>query len=276
MKINAAYSMHARPTEERVKKNFALAASIALFLLAFACTACAQTLDDYVTAQMQWEHIPGLSLAVVKDGKIVLAKGYGLANVETKTPATPETVYKIGSVSKQFLASGIMLLVQDGKISLDDKASKYLEGTPDSWKDITIRHLLSHTSGIVRESPGFEPYKTQTDAEVIKAAYALPLRFSPGKKWAYSNVNYYALAEIIHKVSGKAWSDFIAERIFAPAGMKALTITTADIVPWRARGYDNKGGKLHNAEDWLAVRPSGAFISTVLDFAKWDAARLFF
>ncbi|HWF06464.1 MAG TPA: serine hydrolase domain-containing protein [Candidatus Angelobacter sp.] len=277
MKINAAHSDHARPTEERVKKSSALAASMTLLLLAFACTASAQvfntqTLDDYVTAQMQWEHIPGLSLAVVKDGKIILAKGYGLANVETRTPATPETVYKIGSVSKQFLAAGIMLLVQDGKLSLDDKASKYLEGTPDSWKEITVRHLLSHTSGIVRESPGFEPYKTQTDAEVIKATYALPLRFAPGEKWAYSNVNYYALAEIIHKVSGKPWSDFIAERIFAPAGMKATTTTTADIVLSRASGYDNKGGKLHNAEDWPAVRPSGAFISTVLDFAKWDAA----
>jgi D-alanyl-D-alanine carboxypeptidase len=123
----------------------------------------------------------------------------------------------------------------------------------------------------LRDSPGFEPYKVQADIEVIKATYALPLRFAPGEKWVYSNVNYYALAEIIHKASGKPWSDFIAERIFAPAGMKATTTTTDDIVPMRASGYDTKG-KLHNAENWLAVRPSGAFISTVLDFAKWDAA----
>jgi D-alanyl-D-alanine carboxypeptidase len=254
-----------------LKKTFMRIVPMALLLLALACAAGAQTLDEYVAAQMQWEHIPGLSLAVMKDGKIILAKGYGFANVETKTPATPETVYKIGSVSKQFIAAGVMLLVQDGKISLDDKASKYLEGTPDSWKEITVRHLLSHTSGIVRESPGFEPYKLQADLEVIKAAYALPLRFAPGEKWAYSNVNYYALAEIIHKASGKPWSDFIAERIFAPAGMKATTTTTDEIIPMRAAGYDTKG-KLHNAENWLAVRPSGAFISTVLDFAKWDAA----
>src|SRR5687767_15644958 len=103
---------------------------------------------------MQRQHLPGLSLVVIKDHKIVKVQGYGLANVELNVPATAETVYKIGSVSKQFIAAGIMLLIQESRISLDDKISKFLEGTPDTWKDITVRHLLTHTSGIVREAPG--------------------------------------------------------------------------------------------------------------------------
>ncbi len=162
--------------------------------------------DDYVKVQMQRRHIAGLSLAVVKNGKILKAKGYGLANVETSTPATAETVYKIASISKQFLATGIMLLVQDGKLGLDDKVSKYLDGTPAKWKDITIRHLFAHTSGLVRDPPGFDPFKARPDAEVIRSAYSTKLDFVAGNKWDYSNLGYYMLAEIIHKASGKPWS----------------------------------------------------------------------
>ena len=103
---------------------------------------------------MERQHLPAISLVVIKDQKIIKSAGYGLANVELNVAATPETVYKIGSVSKQFIATGILLLVQDGKISLDDNISKFLEGTPEAWKSITIRHLLTHTSGLVREAPG--------------------------------------------------------------------------------------------------------------------------
>lgn len=222
---------------------------------------------------MQRRHIAGLSLAVVKNGKILKAKGYGLANVETSTPATAETVYKIASISKQFLAAGIMLLAQDGKLGLDDKISKYLDGTPATWKDITIRHLLTHTSGLMQDPPGFDPFKARPDADVIRSAYSTKLSFAPGDKWDYSNLGYFVLGEIIHKVSGKPWSAFLTERVFAPAKMTATcTATTSDIVPHRASGYGWNEGKLENAENWVAVRPSGAFLTTVLDMAKWDNA----
>ena len=125
--------------------------------------------------------------------------------LELNVPARADTVYKIGSVSKQFISAGILLLAQEGKLSLDDPISKYLDGTPETWKPITIRHLLTHTSGIVREAPGFDPLKVQSDADVIKTAYSLPLRFTPGEKWEYCNVGYFSLAEIIRKVSGKPW-----------------------------------------------------------------------
>jgi len=246
--------------------------AIALLLTA-AVVARADNVDDFVKSEIQKQHIAGASIAVIKDGKIVKAEGYGFANIELNVPAKPETVYKIGSVSKQFIASGIMLLIDEGRISLDDKISKFLEGTPETWKDITVRHLLTHTSGIVREAPGFDPMKVQDDADVIKTAYPLPLRFQPGEKWEYCNVGYFTLAEIIHKVSGKPWPDYLKERLFAPLEMTATRTTTmTDLVPNRANGYLWKSGSQQNADVFFALRPSGAFLSTVLDMAKWDAA----
>ena len=247
---------------------------LALVLLFSATvTVRADKADDYIKAEMRVQHIPGLSLAVIKDGKIIKAEGYGLANVELNVPARPETVFKIGSVSKQFIATGIMLLVEEGKVSLDDRVSKFLEGTPETWKDITVRHLLTHTSGIVREAPGFDPLKIQSDADVIKTAYALPLRFAPGEKWEYCNVGYFTLAEIIHKVTGKPWGDYLSDRVFKPLAMDATRTTSmTELVANRASGYVWQDDKLQNAQIYFALRPSGAFLSSVLDLAKWDAA----
>lgn len=244
-----------------------------VLLLVATVAARADKVDDFIKAEMQKQRIPGLSLAVVKDGKIVKAEGYGLANVELNVPATAQTVYKIGSVSKQFIAAGIMLLVEENKINLDDKISKFLEGTPDSWKEITVRQLLTHTAGLVREAPGFDPFKIQTDADVIKTAYSLPLGFAPGEKVVYSNTGYFTLAEIIRKVSGKSWEDYLSERLFTPLAMNSTrTTTNTEIVQNRANGYVWTANKLQNASVYFALRPSGAFLSSVLDLAKWDAA----
>jgi len=244
-----------------------------VLLLTAIITLRADKVDDHVKAEMLKQHIPGLSLAVIRDGKIIKAEGYGLANVELNVPATAETVYKIGSVSKQFIAAGIMLLVQENRINLDDKISKFLEGTPDTWKEITVRHLLTHTSGIVREAPGFDPLKIQNDADVIKSAYPLPLSFVPGEKSEYSNTGYFTLAEIIRKVTGKPWEDYLTERLFMPLAMNATRTTSiTEIVQNRANGYVWRTNKLQNAGIYFALRPSGAFLSSVLDLAKWDAA----
>jgi len=242
-----------------------------VLLLAATIVAQADQIDDLIKVEMQRQKVPGLSLVVLKYGKIIKAAGYGLANIKLQTPATPETVYKIASVSKQFIATGIMLLVQEGQLSLDDAISKYLEGTPVTWKAITIRHLLTHTSGILREAPGFDPFKIQSDADVIKTAYPLPLRFAPGEKWEYCNTSYFALAEIIRKVAGRSWNDYLSEMVFKPSGMNTTYPTNTKVsIPNRALGYSNND-KLLNAPDWSALRPSGAFLSTVLDLAKWDA-----
>jgi CubicO group peptidase (beta-lactamase class C family) len=193
--------------------------------------------------------------------------------MELNSPARTDTVYKIGSASKQFIAAGIMLLVQDGKIAVDDRASKYLEGTPATWQSITIRHLLTHTSGLAREGPAFDPYKIQPDIDVIKSAYPLPLLFNPGEKHEYCNLGYFVLAEIIRRVSGRPWDEFLNERIFAPLGMTSTRSTSVSaIVPNRANGYVWSTDRFANAENWTASRPSGAFLSTALDMAKWEIA----
>jgi D-alanyl-D-alanine carboxypeptidase len=246
---------------------------VAAFVLFLAATTVARAdpTDDYIKTRTDEFNLPGLSLAVVRKGEIIKAEGYGLADRDRRIPAGPHTVYKIGSVSKQFIATGIMLLVQDGRISLDAAIRKYLDGTPSSWAPITIRHLLTHTSGLVRESPAFSPFRNTTDAELIRALHAVPLRFKPGEKWEYSNSGYIALAEIIRGVTGQPWTEYLSQKIFAPAGMNAtLPTNTSASVPLRAVGYTGKDNQ-RKADEWQALRASGAFLSTVLDLAKWDA-----
>jgi len=247
-----------------------------LFILVLSISAFAQKadkIDDFVLAEMERKHIPAVTIAVVKEGKVVKTKGYGMANVELNVPATTETVYKIGSISKPIIAVGIMMLVEEGKLSLDDPVSKYLDGTPESWKGITIRHFLSHTSGVIRESPAFNGDRIQPDIDIIKAAYTAPLVFPTGEKYQYCNVGYFSLAEIISRVGGKPWPEFLAEKIFKPLGMTSTrTTTTSDLVPNRANGYSFSNGKLLNSSVYAALRPSGAFLSTVGDLAKFEAA----
>jgi D-alanyl-D-alanine carboxypeptidase len=247
------------------------AAATVVMLSLVAAVARADQLDDFVKERMKAFALPSVSIAIVEEGKIVKVGAYGLSDVARGTPATPETVYKIGSVSKQFIATAIMLLAQDGRLKVDDPIGKYLDGTPPTWQPITIRHLLTHTGGIVRESPAFDPWKVQSDADVIKAAYPLPLRFTPGSKWEYCNVGYFSLAEIVTKVSGKPWQQFMQERVFKPAGMMVTAPTNVmPTLPNRARGYTGNDNQ-KQADEWTALRPSGAFLSTVGDLAKWDA-----
>ena len=149
--------------------------------LAASAVAQADQTDDYIKAEMLRQHIPGLSLAVLKDGKIVKAAGYGFANLKLEIPATPETVYKIGSVGKQFIATGIMLLVQEGKLDVDDPIGKFLEDTPPAWNGITIRHLLTHTSGLVYEPPGYDPFKTALEVPQWRRQWAL---WRAARRWS--------------------------------------------------------------------------------------------
>jgi D-alanyl-D-alanine carboxypeptidase len=241
--------------------------------VAAAGGARADETDDYVTAQMSKQHIPGLSLAVLKAGKPVKVKGYGVANLELGTRATPESVYMIGSLSKQFIAAGIVLLNKEGKVGLEDSVRQYLRDAPEAWQPITVRHALTHTGGLAREAPGFDPVKPRSDADAIKAAYDVPLASKPGEKHAYSNLGYYVLAEVIHRAARKPWPQYLQERLFAPLGMTATRTTTLeDLVPHRADGYEWKDGRYRNGGTLIGVRPSGAYLSSVQDLARWDAA----
>ncbi len=225
---------------------------------------------------MRERHFAGAAIAVIKENKIVKAQGYGLANVELNVPVSKETVFEIGSVSKQITAAAVMLLVEEGKINLDEKISKYLPTAPEAWKNVTVRNLLTHTSGIKSYTglSGFELTKHLKRDEFIKAIGAFQLEFEPGTRWNYSNSGYNLLGFIIESVTGKSYWDFVQTRIFNPLGMNRTANRDPQfIVPNRADGYEWQDGKLVGRDyDLTDVFSAGAIVSTVMDLAKWDTA----
>jgi CubicO group peptidase (beta-lactamase class C family) len=240
--------------------------------------ASADEVDDHVQAEMKKQHIPGLSLAVVKNGALEKASAYGLANVELNVPVRTDTIFQIQSITKTFTASAIMLLVEEGKISVDDKITGHLSNLPESWKDVTVRHLLTHTSGIKDfiNEPIMDLRRDIQPEDVIDALREKPLNFQPGEKYAYSNTGYHLLAMIIRKVTGKYWGEFLKERIFAPLGMNdTRVISHSEIITNRASGYLWERNRLQNGRYIAATilgYAGGGLRSTVLDLAKWDAA----
>ena len=244
--------------------------------------AHADKVDEYIEAAMLKQHIPGLSLGVVQGGKVVKIKAYGLANIELNVFATPSTVYQLQSITKSFVACGIALLVEDGKIGLDDKITNYLNGLPQAWSSVTVRHLLAHTSGIPNfigdQGSGAAiiafSQKASSSEEIIGWAAARPLKFAPGEGWGYSSTGYHLLGLIIEKVSGKPWGQFLHERIFAPLGMTSTRVYSAlDIIPHRASGYNHFGDVPVNGI-WMTpaimVSAAGGLVSTVEDMARWE------
>jgi len=238
----------------------------------------ADAIDDYLSPEIAAKHIPGLSLAVVRDGKVEKLSAYGLANVELAVPASPQTVFQIQSITKTFTSAAIFMLMEEGKLSLDDPIGTHLEGTPDTWKAITLRHLLSHTSGIKDfiNEPTASLRLDVSEADVLRATAPRPLNFQPGEKYAYSNTNYHLLAMVIRKITGKSFGDYLGERIFTPLGMTNTRIVSlSEIIPNRAAGYYWENGKLHNgtyiAQSILSYG-GGGIVSTAEDMAKWAIA----
>ena len=236
----------------------------------------AERIDAFIHSEMAGQKIPGVSLAVVKDGKPLIVKGYGFANLEHQVPVKPETVFQSGSVGKQFTAMAVMMLVEEGKIGLDEKISKYLGGVPEAWANVTVRHLLSHTGGLTDYPRDFDFRKDYTEDDLLRHAKAVPTAFAPGDKWEYSNLGYVTLGIIVGKVSGKFYGDFLKERVFNPLGMTtARVISEADIVPNRAAGYVLRQGEIKN-HGWVSpslnTTADGALYLTALDMMKWDEA----
>jgi CubicO group peptidase (beta-lactamase class C family) len=234
--------------------------------------------DAYVEDQRREQQIPGIAIGVIRDGVLIKARGYGLANIELNVPVKPETVFQTGSVGKQFTAAAIMILVEERKVGLDDRISKYLPGTPEVWKSITVRNLLTHTSGIpdYESDNAIDLRADYTEDELFQKLCALPLSFGPGEKFVYSNKGYVLLGFLIHKVTGEFYGDFLQERIFRPLGMTSTRIISeADIIPNRAAGYRLVNGEIKNQE-WVSptlnTTADGALYTNVLDMAKWDAA----
>jgi CubicO group peptidase (beta-lactamase class C family) len=253
-----------------------------IFMLIWAClaqaqsTATADAVTEYVNAEIQRQHIPGLALLVARGGKVVIAEGFGLASVELQVPVKPDTLFQSGSVGKQFTATAVMMLVEEGKVGLDDKLTKYFPHAPDQWNDVTIRELLSHTAGFGDYPKNFNFRKDWTEDELLNMVEGIPLAYPPGTKWEYSNLGYLTLGILIHRVTGEFYGDFLQQRIFQPLGMSSTRIISeADIVPNRAAGYRLVKGELKNQE-WVApmvnTTADGSLYFSILDLAKWDAA----
>ena len=233
--------------------------------------------DSIVRAEMERQNIPGLAGAVIRKNQPLLVKGYGVANVEHRVPVTPETIFQSGSVGKQFTSALIMLLVQDGKLKLDDSIRRHLPDAPADWEPITIRHLLTHTSGIPDyTTETFDYRKDFTEAELTKLSFGVTREFAPGSRWNYSNTGYVLLGIIAGKVGGKFYGDQLVERVFKPIGMNtARIITESDIVPNRAAGYYLEDGVLKN-QTWIApalnTTADGSVYVSLNDMIAWDRA----
>ncbi len=260
--------------------------ALRVFILLLSVTAAslgnADKIDEFVQAEIKRQRIPGAAIAVVRDGKITKSKGYGVADLDHNVPVTSDTVFALASITKQFTATLVMMLVEQGKIHLDDEISLYLDETPATWRGITVRNLLNHTSGLSPLGKDFVSLvrlQTITTAKMYEAAKGDPIGGKPGEKWDYSDVGYFLLGMVIEKASGKKYDVFLRERILDPLGMK--TARMADL----SRPYEHlaKGYTLFQSGDtWETFnirRDSQRELSshyglfgTVKDLAKWDAA----
>ena len=263
--------------------------SLLLFAVAFSCREHASAAADSqdlaqsvyaVFAEYAKPGSPGCSLAVIQDGRIAYEKGYGLASIEHGVPIDPKkTVFDIGSTSKQITAACILLLAQDGKLSLDDEVRKHVPELPDYGTPVTLRHLLHHTSGLrdyadvmAMSGLNFEDWTTTGDG-LAAVARQKKLNFKPGSEYSYSNTGYFLLSQIVERVSGKTMREFAQERIFGPLGMTSTQIFDdhTKVIPHRAASYapGPEGSFAVQMSNWEQTG-DGAVQTTVEDLAKWD------
>lgn len=251
-----------------------------LTILLCACVAApasADQVDEYVRSQLKARRLPGVSLAVVRNGRILKAAGYGIANLELDVPATERTVYEIGSITKQITANAVLLLRDDGKLGLDDPLARYIENVPSAWEGITIRHVLTHTAGLPDFDTGdigFSYRREYSPDEFVALLGSRPLAFRPGDRWAYTNA-FPLLGLVIARVAGLSYEAFVRQRIFEPLGLRSARVKVAgNVVPYRAAGYLWKDGAFRQGE---MLRPeviaaNGAIMMNVMDLARWDIA----
>ncbi|MBK7391755.1 MAG: beta-lactamase family protein [Chloracidobacterium sp.] len=257
-----------------MKKIFNISVFVLLLFGAFEI-ARADKLDEFVAAQIKERKIPGLSIAVIREGKIIKATGYGFANLELQAPATKDSVYEIGSISKQFASEALMLLVEDGKLNLDESIRNYLPANaPESWQNITVRNLLNHTSGLKdwTEIKEFTYRREYSPEEFIDLVKGFPLLFQPNENWGYSNTNLPLIGIIVERASGRYFEDFVNERIIKPLNFPSIRFKhQEDVVPDRATGYVLRNGVWKNGEPFRprVIAASGGILATATDLARW-------
>jgi D-alanyl-D-alanine carboxypeptidase len=234
--------------------------------------------DAVVERYMATHHVPSVSVAVVRSGRPLVKRGYGFANLECGLPASSHTLYQIGSITKPFTATAIMMLISEGKLSLDERVASILDGLPPSWNSIRVKDLMSHTSGIGNyPTPQMveNPRRDFTRHEILDLIAAQPIEFPAGDEWKYSNSGYFLLGLVVEKVAGQDYESFLKQRLFMPLGMTATRLSDMhDIIPGRAQGYIWNGGRLQIAEYLSPTQPwsAGGLLSTIDDLVKWDAA----
>ena len=237
--------------------------------------AAEDEIDALVRAEMSRQKVPGVAVAVLRGATTIKANGYGLANVEHSVPVTADTIFQSGSVGKQFTAAAVMLQVEDGRVSLDDSIRKHFPEAPAAWEQVTVRHLLTHTSGVPNYTDGRVDYRRDyTEDELVKLAFEMTLEFPPGAWWNYSNTGYVLLGALVRRASGRFYGDVLRERIFEPLGMRtARVISESDIVQHRAAGYRLENGVLKNQE-WVApslnTTADGSLYLSLKDMIAWD------
>lgn len=220
---------------------------------------------------------PGASAIVLKEGKPIYLKAFGLADKDKQTKFTTRTAFEVGSISKQFVGASILLLVKDKKLSIGDKLGKHLPEIPETWKNATIEQTLHHMSGIpdYEEIAGYDFYNAErTEADIIAEASKKPLDFQPGEKFSYSNTGYFLLSMIVTRASGTPVGKFLEEKIFAPLGMTETYAQTIPTRPIAATGYHNRSGK-QTAQPriaWSSTLGAGGIVSTLNDITRWDQA----
>lgn len=236
-------------------------------------------LDRRVQAYMAEQNIPGGLVAVASRGRLVHLRTYGLADVELRAPVTDSTVFEIGSISKQFVAAAALLLVEEGRLALDDPIHRYLPDLPSEWLGATMRHLLTHTSGIpdYEEIRSYDVYRFRlTPEEVIRIAHSRPMDFAPGTGWYYSNTGYFLASLIVERLEGRPLGQVLDERIFRPLGMTQTRMADPEaIIPHRASGYwVDKTGRLINRPptETSSTLGAGGLATSAHDLVKWDAA----
>lgn len=235
--------------------------------------------DQYVQGFVASNRFQG-SVLLARDGKPLFRKSYGLANAEWEIHNTPDTRFRLGSITKQFTAALILQLVEQGKLKLDDSIRVYYPEGPQTWQPVTIHHLLSHQSGIPSYTaiPGFFATMSatpRTPAEIIQLTRDKPLEFPPGTQYKYDNTGYILLGYVIEKITGQTYQNQLQRAILDPLGLKETGYDSyIAIIPHRAEGYQNRDGKLSHAPylDMTLPYAAGSLYSTVDDLSKWDQA----
>jgi CubicO group peptidase (beta-lactamase class C family) len=234
--------------------------------------------ERYMDACVRVNNFSG-SVLVSRGGETLFARGYGLANAEHQVPNTPQTKFRLGSITKQFTAMAVMILSEQGKLRLDDPVGKHLDDAPGAWAGVTIHHLLTHTSGVPSYTSDPDYPKQMSRPETVRSMIARfrdrPLDFEPGEKFAYSNSGYFLLGAVIEKVTGESYEAFLKEAVFDPLGMKDTGYDHfRTVLPRRASGYTLTPDGPENAEYLDMAQPyaAGSLYSTVEDLAAWDRA----